>query len=71
MTEMLGVPAEEMEVLKSLKAVMTMEILNINSAEDFEIPEEALNAPEMSEEMYEMFKTETGLEVEVETEEEL
>ena len=67
MTEMLGVPAEEMEVLKSLKAVMTMEILNINSAEDFEIPEEALNAPEMSE----MFKTETGLEVEVETEEEL
>jgi len=67
MTEMLGVPAEEMEVLKSLKAVMTMEILNINSAEDFEIPEEALNAPEMSE----MFKTKTGLEVEVETEEEL
>ena len=67
MTEMLGVPAEEMEVLKSLKAVMTMEVLNINSAEDFEIPEEALNAPEM----YEMFKTETGLEVEVETEEEL
>ena len=67
MTEMLGVPAEEMEVLKSLKAVMTMEILNINSAEDFEIPEEALNAPEMSE----MFKTKTGLEVEVEAEEEL
>jgi len=64
MTEMLGVPAEEMEVLKSLKAVMTMEILNINSAEDFEIPEEALNAPEMSE----MFKTKTGLEVEFEEE---
>ena len=64
MTEMLGVPAEEMEVLKSLKAVMTMEILNINSAEDFEIPEEALNAPEMSE----MFKTETGVEVEFEEE---
>ena len=64
MTEMLGVPAEEMEVLKSLKAVMTMEVLNINSAEDFEIPEEALNAPEMSE----MFKTETGVEVEFEEE---
>ncbi len=50
MTAMLGeIPAEEMEMLKQMKATMVMEVLNVNQAKDFEIPEEALNAPEMSE----------------------
>ena len=57
MTEALGIPAEELEALKSLKALMTMEILNINSAEKFEIPEEALNAPDMSQ-LLEQLETE-------------
>ncbi len=69
MTAILGeMPPEVMEVFKDLKAVMTMEILNINSAKDFEIPEEALNAKEMSEILE---KLETGTEIEVEAEEEL
>jgi hypothetical protein len=68
MTAILGdMPPEAMEVFNSLKAVMTMEILNINSAEEFEIPEEALNAPEVME----MLDEETDIEVEVEAEEEL
>ncbi len=50
MTAMLGeIPAEEMEMLKQMKATMVMEVLNVNQAKDFEIPEEALNAPELSE----------------------
>jgi len=50
MTEMLGeIPAEEIEMLKQMKATMFMEVLNVNKAKDFKIPEEALNAPEMSE----------------------
>lgn len=50
MTSMLGeIPAEEMEMLKQMKATMVMEILNVNQAKDFEIPKEALDAPEMSE----------------------
>ncbi|MFA7549401.1 MAG: copper amine oxidase N-terminal domain-containing protein, partial [Sedimentibacter sp.] len=65
MTEITGMPPEAMEVFKSLKAVMTMDILNINSAEDFEIPEEALNAPEMSEMIVDL---ETQVEVEFEEE---
>ena len=65
MTEITGMPPEAMEVFKSLKAVMTMDILNINSAEDFEIPEEALNAPEMSEMIVD---SETQVEVEFEEE---
>ena len=64
MAEAMGIPPEAMEILKGLKAAVSMEFLNINSAEDFEIPEEALNAPEMSE----MFKTETEIEVEVDVE---
>ena len=64
MTEALGIPAEELEALKSLKALMTMEILNINSAEEFKIPEEALNAPDMSQLLEQ-------LETELEAEEEL
>ncbi|NLA14196.1 MAG: hypothetical protein GX867_08100, partial [Tissierellia bacterium] len=45
----------------------TVEFLNINSAEDFEIPEEALNAPDMLENLQQQIETE----VEVEVEEEL
>ena len=67
MTEALGIPAEELEALKSLEALMTMEILNINNAQDFEIPEEALNAKEMSE-LLEQLETEVEVEVEVEVE---
>lgn len=48
MTSMLGeIPAEEMEMLKQMKATMAMEILNVNKAKDFEIPKDALNAPEV------------------------
>jgi hypothetical protein len=68
MTEMSGMPPEAMEVFNSLKAVMTMEFLNINSAEDFEIPEEALNAQEMSEMLEELQELETDTEVEFDTE---
>lgn len=32
---------------------MTMDILNVNAAKDFEIPEEALNAPDATEMMEE------------------
>ena len=68
MTEITGMPPEAMEVFKSLKAVMTMDILNINSAEDFEIPEEALNAPEMSEMIEELEQLEAEVEIETEAE---
>lgn len=40
-------PAEAIEMLKSMKMNMVMDVLNINAAQDFEIPEEALNAPAM------------------------
>ena len=50
MTDLLGeMPQEVSDMLKSMRATMVMEVLNVNNAEDFEIPEEALNAPEMSE----------------------
>jgi len=50
MTDLLGeMPQEVSDMLKSMRATMVMEVLNVNQAEDFEIPEEALNAPEMSE----------------------
>lgn len=50
MTDLLGeMPQEVSDMLKSMRATMVMEVLNVNHAEDFEIPEEALNAPEMSE----------------------
>lgn len=50
MTEMLGtIPANEMEMLKQMKVSISMEYLNINKAADFKIPEEALNAPEVTE----------------------
>jgi hypothetical protein len=48
---------------------MTVEFLNINSAEDFEIPEEALNAPDMLEGLQQQLETE--IEIEFEAEEEL
>lgn len=40
----LEVPAEEMEMLKSLKIDIEMEVSNVNKAEDFKIPKEALDA---------------------------
>lgn len=46
MSEIEGMPAEALEMLKSLEMKMKMEIYNINNAKDFEIPEEALKAPE-------------------------
>jgi molybdopterin converting factor small subunit len=59
MTELLGeVPPEAMEALNSLEATMVMEVLNINSAKDFEIPEEALNAPDLAEMLEELEQTE-------------
>jgi hypothetical protein len=70
MTESMGLPPEVMEVLKGLKADMSMEFLSINSAEDFEIPEEALNATDISEMLNELQETETEIEIEVEVEEE-
>lgn len=39
-------PPEGLEILKNLKVNMEMEMLNVNEAEDFEIPEEVLKAPE-------------------------
>ncbi len=39
-------PKEAIEMLKNIKATMVMEILNVNSAKDFTIPAEALNAKE-------------------------
>jgi len=52
MTEAMGdIPEEQLAALKGLKATMVMDILNVNAAKDFEIPEEALNAPEMTEMM--------------------
>ena len=55
MTEILGeMPAEAMTMLNSLKATMVMEILNINNAKDFEIPEEALNAQDINEMLEEL-----------------
>ncbi len=72
MTAIIGeMPPEAMEVLNSLKANMVMEILNINSAKDFEIPEEALNAQDINEMLKELQQLETETEVVVETEEEL
>jgi hypothetical protein len=49
MTDMLGDMTEaDKAMLNSMKATMVMEISNVNKATDFEIPAEALNAPEMT-----------------------
>ena len=73
MTAILGeeIPPEAIEVFKSIKATMVAEILNINKAVDFEIPEEALNAQDINEMLKEFQQLETETEVVVETEEEL
>lgn len=64
MTEIMGdIPQEELEMLKQMKATMFMEVLNINKAESFEIPEEALNAQEISEMMKQLEETTTQNEV--------
>lgn len=49
MSGMTEVPAEQLEALKQMKAEMIMDISNINQAKDFEIPKEALDAPEVTE----------------------
>lgn len=41
------IPAEELEMLSGLKMIMEMEVSNVNGVEDFEIPEEVLNAIEL------------------------
>jgi len=41
------VPTDELELIKQMKMTMSMEILNINNAKDFEIPKEVLDAPEV------------------------
>lgn len=73
MTGIVGeIPEEELELLKEMKATMVMDILNINEAEDFEIPEDALNAPDVSEMELDTVptpETEDASEVETETEE--
>jgi len=60
MTGILGdIPQEELEMIKQMKATMSMEVLNINQAKDFEIPEEALNAQEMSQMIQQLQDTKT------------
>lgn len=49
MTGMMGEMSEsDKEMLNSMKVTMFMEISNVNKAADFVIPQEALNAPEMT-----------------------
>ncbi len=58
MSEIMGdLSEEDIETLKQMKADMVMEISHVNSAEDFKIPEEALKAPEMSENLNQSEKT--------------
>ena len=40
-----SLPVEALEIFKSLKMNMVMDVLNVNEAKDFDIPKEALNAP--------------------------
>jgi hypothetical protein len=47
MTGVEGMTTEDLAMLTNLKAKMVMEISNVNKAEDFTIPKEALNAPEI------------------------
>ena len=59
MTGVLGeMPPEAAEIINSLEAKMVMEILNINNAKDFEIPKEALNAPDVNEMLKELEQSE-------------
>jgi hypothetical protein len=65
-----GMPQEVMDILNNLKAEMVAEYLNINEAADFEIPEAALNAPDVTEmlenlEQYEELPTEEDIQDEV------
>lgn len=41
------IPKDEMDLIKQMKLTMNMEVSNINSAKDFEIPKEALDAPDV------------------------
>lgn len=47
MTEGEALPKEALEMLKSIKMNMVMDMININAAENFVIPKEALDAPAM------------------------
>lgn len=40
-----AIPAEALEIFNNLEMTMEMDVMNINKAEKFEIPKEALNAP--------------------------
>ena len=48
MTEGEALPKEALEMLKSIKMNIVMEMADINAAEDFSIPKEALDAPEIN-----------------------
>lgn len=47
MTASNEMPQEQLDALKNIKAKMIMDVMNINEAESFEIPQEALDALEM------------------------
>lgn len=66
LTEVLGeeLPPEAFVVFKSIKANMAMEILNINKAADFEIPEEALNAQDINEMLEQQLENTAAVETE-------
>jgi hypothetical protein len=49
MSGTLGMSPEDMAIFNDIDMRVTMEVLNINKAEDFTIPKEALEAPEASE----------------------
>jgi len=61
--EILGeeIPPEAIEMLKSIKASFVMDIANINSATDFEIPEAALNAQDVQEMIKELEPVEKAI----------
>ncbi len=44
MSESLEIPEEELAMLETMKINVTMDVSNINTAKDFKIPKEALNA---------------------------
>ena len=56
MTDLMGeMPKEALDMLKTMKATMSMSVLNVNQAKAFEIPEEVLNAPDISEALEQLY----------------
>ncbi len=51
MSEGQEVSKEDLEIIKSLKMIIKMDVMNVNQAKDFEIPKEALDAPLVDEAM--------------------